>query len=154
MREICCGVCGNEVKPGLRRCPFCESVLELVLPGQLDLHKIINLKQGMPTVEQALLRLDRELAQARLEHRRVLTLIHGYGSSGAGGLIRQEVRDRLLYLQHRGGISAVIFGEDFSSRSGPCRDLLRRFPVLRQHHDLNRGNPGITLVVVTDIKGG
>ncbi len=148
MREICCGVCGNEVELGLRRCPFCESALEIFLPGQLNLHKIINLKQGMPTVEQALLRLDRELAQAKLEHRRVLTLIHGYGSSGAGGFIRQEVRDCLLYLQHRGGISAIVFGEDFSTRSGPGRDLLRRFPVLRQHHDLNRGNPGITLAAL------
>lgn len=148
MRDICCGVCGNEVEPGLRRCPFCESELELVLPGQLDLHKIVNIKQGMPTVEQALLRLDRALAQARLEHRRVLTLIHGYGSSGAGGLIRQEVRARLLYLQHRGGISEIISGEDFSTRSGPSRNLLHRFPLLRQHHDLNRGNPGITLAVL------
>lgn len=148
MRELCCGICGNEVDPGLRRCPYCESTLELVLPGQLDLHKIVNLKQGMPTVEQALLRLDRELAQAKLEHRRVLTLIHGYGSSGAGGFIRQEVRARLLYLQHRGGIREIVCGEDFSSRSGPGRNILHCFPVLRQHHDLNRGNPGITLVAV------
>jgi len=148
MRDICCGVCGNEVEPSLRRCPFCESELELVLPGQLDLHKIVNIKQGMPTVGQALLRLDRELAQARLERRRVLTLIHGYGSSGAGGLIRQEVRARLLYLQHRGGISGMVCGEDFSSRSGVGRSLVNRFPVLRRHHDLDRGNPGITLVAV------
>jgi hypothetical protein len=148
MRELCCGICGNEVDPGLRRCPFCESALELVLPGQLDLHKIINLKQGMPTVEQALLRLDRELTQARLERRRVLTLIHGYGSSGAGGLIRQEVRARLLYLQHRGGVSEIICGEDFSTRSGPGRNILRRFPSLRQHGDLNKGNPGITLAAL------
>lgn len=148
MRDICCGVCGNEVEPGLRRCPFCESELELVLPGQLNLHKIINLKQGMPTVEQALLRLDRELAQARFERRRVLTLIHGYGSSGAGGLIRQEVRARLLYLQHRGGISESICGEDFKSASSQIRHLLHRFPLLRQHGDLNRSNPGITLVVL------
>lgn len=148
MRELCCAVCGNEVEPGLRRCPFCESELELILPGQLDLHKIVNLKQGMPTVEQALLRLDRELAQARLERRRVLTLIHGYGSSGAGGLIRQEVRARLLYLQHRGGVSEIICGEDFSTRSGPGRNILRRFPSLRQHGDLNKSNPGITLAAL------
>ncbi|MGR0480925.1 MAG: Smr/MutS family protein [Candidatus Electronema sp. V4] len=148
MRELCCGICGNEVDPGLRRCPYCESALELVLPGQLDLHKIVNLKQGMPTVEQALLRFDRELAQAKLERRRVLTLIHGYGSSGAGGFIRQEVRARLLYLQHQGGIREIVCGEDFNSRSGPGRNILRCFPVLRQHGDLNKGNLGITLVAV------
>jgi hypothetical protein len=148
MRDICCGVCGNEVQPGSRRCPFCESELEVVVAGQIALHKIINLKQGMPTVEQALARLDRELEQARLEQRRVLTLIHGYGSSGAGGIIRQEVRIRLQYLQHRGRISDIVIGEDFSTRSGVGLNLLRRFPVLRQHGDVNRGNLGITLVVL------
>lgn len=148
MRELCCEVCGNGVEPGLRRCPFCESELRLVLPGQLDLHKMVSLKQGMPTVEQALVRLDRELDQARLERRRVLTLIHGYGSSGAGGLIREQVRARLLYLQHRGRLSEIVIGEEFRSASSQTRHLLHRFPVLRQHHDLNRGNPGITLVVV------
>jgi hypothetical protein len=39
-------------------------------------------------------------------------------------------------------------GEDFSSRSGSGRQLLRRFSFLRQHSDLNRANPGITLVVI------
>ena len=148
MREICCAVCGNEVEPGQHRCPYCESPLELVLPGQLNQHKIINLKQGMPTVEQAFVRLDRALSQARLERRRVLTLIHGYGSSGTGGLIRQEVRAHLLYLQHRGSISEIVYGEDFSSRSKQIRQLLNRFPSLRHHHDLNRGNLGITLTVL------
>lgn len=148
MRELCCAVCGNEVEVGLRRCPFCESELELVLPGQLDLHKTVNLKQGMPTVEQALVRLDHALTQARLEQRRILTLIHGYGSSGAGGFIREEVRARLLYLQHRGGIKEIICGEDFKSASKQIRHLLHRFPLLRQHSDLNRANLGITLTVL------
>jgi hypothetical protein len=136
------------VKAGLRRCPFCESELEIVQPTQAALHKTVNLKQGMPTVEQALARLDRELAQAKLERRRVLTLIHGYGSSGAGGVIRQEVRARLQFLKHQRQLNDIVCGEDFSERSGPGRNLLRRFPVLRQHEDLNRSNQGITLVVL------
>lgn len=148
MRELCCGVCGNEVEPGLRRCPHCESELEIVQPTQAALHKTINLKQGMPTVEQALLRLARELAQAKLERRRVLTLIHGYGSSGAGGVIREEVRARLHLLKHQGQLNEVVCGEDFSERSGLGRNLLRRFPVLRRHGDLNRSNPGITLAAL------
>ncbi len=148
MRDVCCGVCGNEVKAGSSRCPYCESELEIVRPTQAALHKTVNLKQGMPTVEQALARLARELAQAKLERRRVLTLIHGYGSSGAGGIIREEVRARLQFLKHQGQLNEVVCGEDFSERSGPGRNLLRRFPVLRQHHDLNRSNPGITLAAL------
>jgi len=102
----------------------------------------------MPPVDQALVRLDRELEQARLEGCRVLTLIHGYGSSGRGGAIKQEVRARLQYLKNRGLINDLLAGEEFCIRSGPGRQLLRRFSFLRRHIDLNRSNPGVTLVVM------
>ncbi len=148
MREICCGVCGNEVESGSGRCPFCGSSLEEVLLGQAEPHKIINLKRGMPTVKQALADLEHVLRHARLERRRVLTLIHGYGSSGIGGVIREEVRSQLQYLQYQGKISDIVCGEDFNSRSSQGRNLVRRFPALQRHRDLNRRNPGITLVVL------
>ena len=38
--------------------------------------------------------------------------------------------------------------QDFKSTSSQIRHLLHRFPLLRQHGDLNRSNPGITLVVL------
>jgi hypothetical protein len=149
MREICCPVCGNEIESSYGRCPFCASGLKEVLAAQGgEPHKIINLKRNMPLVEEALARLERELIQARLERRRVLTLIHGYGSTGAGGVIREEVRARLHYLLYQGHVKEIVCGEDFSSRSGPSRNLLRSFPALRRHRDLNRRNPGITLVVL------
>jgi hypothetical protein len=148
MRDISCAVCGNEVEPGSGCCPFCGAGLEEFLPGQGEPHKIINLKRGMPSVEEALARLERELIQARLERRRILTLIHGYGSTGAGGVIREEGRARLHYLHYQGHIKEIVCGEDFSTRSNAGRSLLRRFPALRRHSDLNRRNPGITLVVL------
>ena len=99
-------------------------------------------------MEQALARLATELEQARLERCRVLTLIHGYGSSGRGGKIGGEVRAQLQYLKLKGAINDLLIGEDFSSRTGVGRQIQRRFPFLRQHSDLNRGNRGITLVVI------
>ena len=148
MREVCCPVCGNEVEPGSVRCPFCGAGLEEVLSIQGEPHKIINLKRNMPSVKEALARLEHELVQARLERRRVLTLIHGYGSTGEGGVIREEVRARLHYLHYQGHVKEIVCGEDFSTRSNAGKNLLRRFPVLSRHHDLNRRNPGITLVVL------
>jgi DNA-nicking Smr family endonuclease len=102
----------------------------------------------MPTVAQALGRLDRQLEQAGKEGCRVLTLIHGYGSSGRGGIIREEIQERLQFLKYRGEINDVFPGEQFSTGNGPGRNLVRRFPFLRQHRDLNKGNRGITLVVI------
>ncbi|MCI5178643.1 MAG: hypothetical protein D3911_04835 [Candidatus Electrothrix sp. AW3_4] len=143
-----CEVCGNEVSVDMSRCPFCESKLHFTSPGPKIMHREINLKQGMPTVEQALGRFERRLEQAQQERCRVLTLIHGYGSSGRGGVIREEIREKLQYLKYRKEINDVITGEHFSVSNGPGRNLLRRFPFLRQHRDLNKGNRGITLVVL------
>ena len=144
----CCEVCGNEVEVGINRCPFCEADIELIQPEKRIQQRIVNLEKGMPLVKQALARLTTELDQARLERCMVLTLIHGYGSSGRGGKIGQEVRAQLEYLKQKGSINDLLYGEDFSSRTGSGRQLLRRFSFLRQHDDLNRGNRGITLVVV------
>jgi len=145
--QLFCDVCGNEVDSGINRCPFCESTLQFSSSGQEIPHQEVNLKRGMPTVEQALGRLERKLEQTKKEGCRVITLIHGYGSSGRGGVIREEIRERLQYLKYRGKINDMFTGEKFSTRNGPGRNLIRRFPFLRQHRDLNRGNKGITLVV-------
>jgi len=110
--------------------------------------KTVNLEQGLPTVEQALHRLQQAIAAARHEHIRVLTLIHGYGSSGKGGTIRQECRKTLDYLRSKGEISDVFFGENFNRRSGAVKHLLHRFPELSRHPHLNNANKGITLVVL------
>ncbi len=146
--EFVCQVCGNEVEPGTGRCPFCGAKLKFSAPRRSLQHRVVKLKQGMPTVEQALARLDRELHQARLERCRVMTLIHGYGSTGQGGAIREEIRARLEYLKYQGKINGVLIGEEFTTGNGPGRNLLRRFSFLRQHRDLNRGNRGITLVII------
>ena len=146
--QLLCEICGNEVDSGMSRCPFCESALQFSAPAQGMPHREVNLKHGMPTVEQALGRLERRLDQTRKEGCRVITLIHGYGSSGRGGAIRQEIRAKLQYLKYRGEINDVFIGEHFSTGHGPGRHLLRRFPFLKQHRDLNRGNRGITLVVL------
>ena len=116
--------------------------------AERDFHKVVNLEAGRPIVETALRRLQTELATSRRENLRVLTIIHGYGSSGKGGVIGVECRKFLEYLKGSGAINTFIPGEDFSRRSGPTRDLLRRFPRLADNVNLNRGNRGITLVVL------
>ena len=146
---IICEICGNEQEPGVTTCPYCgaESTAPVISPD-VFLQRTINLEQGMPTVAQALKRLETELKTARLQGYKVLTLIHGYGSSGKGGAIKGEVQRQLQFYKHQKRLNDVIAGVDFSSRSGEGRQLLRRFPALATHSDLNRSNRGITLVVL------
>jgi len=49
----------------------------------------------MPTVAEALQLLERELVRSRQAGGKVVKLIHGYGSTGAGGEIRIAVQKRL-----------------------------------------------------------
>jgi hypothetical protein len=117
-------------------------------PAAAIFHKVVNLETGRPFVETALRKLEIELADARQQNLRVLTVIHGYGSSGKGGVIGVECRKFLEYLKNRGEINTFIPGEDFRQKSGPTRNLLRRFPRLADNVNLNKGNRGITLVVL------
>jgi hypothetical protein len=146
---IICEVCGNEFDRTMASCPFCGAVAKSIDVRSIgSLHRVVNLERGLPTVAQALARLEAELETAWRQKYRVLTFIHGYGSSGKGGAIKDAVRRQLEYYKHQGRINELITGENFSSRSGSGRQLLRRFPTLTTHSDLNRSNPGVTLVVL------
>ena len=100
----------------------------------------------MPTVAQALQHLDRELARARQAGCGVVKLIHGYGSTGAGGEIRVAVQRRLAEMAGRGEIRTCIFGEDWAKSDERAWALIKARTELKQDHDLGRRNLGITIV--------
>jgi len=108
--------------------------------------KIVNLKSDMPQVHQALQQLDRELALARQEKTKLLKLIHGYGSTGAGGDIRIAVQKRLLQMTQDGQLRACIFGENWSKSDDAAWKVLQSHPELKSDSDLGRRNQGITIV--------
>lgn len=147
---IVCEVCGNEREVGCR-CPYCgtrgdESELAERRPFQ---HRTVNLEAGRPTVDLALHRLTKVIDDAIRQKIAVLTVIHGYGSSGKGGVIREECRKTLDHLKNRGTIKDYVAGEDFHKNHQQVKSLLQRFPRLCSDFNLNRNNKGITLVVLS-----
>jgi len=92
-------------------------------------------------------RLALEIDIARNERISVLVLIHGYGSSGEGGVIREECRKILDQLRSTKAIRDYIPG-DGGAKSGPMRSLLRRYPLLRRDRELMSPNPGLTIVIL------
>jgi len=102
----------------------------------------------MPSVAEALQRLERELMQARQEKHTVVKLIHGYGSSGVGGDIRIAVQKRLYEMAERGEIRGCIFGEDWARSNEASWRLLQQKPELKKDPHLGRKNAGITIVVL------
>lgn len=162
-----CDVCGNEIPVRAARCPFCESSQQLAParrprgfgpavrrssggrgPRASPAGSVarINLKEGMPLVADALRTLELQLAAHRTRGSRVLLVVHGYGSSGGGGAIRSAARKELRALLGRGGIRALLAGEDYTEFDEAARALRTRHPALEASFRTDRANPGITLV--------
>ncbi len=144
-----CEVCGNNITAGALSCRFCGSSQSQQSQRKLPFtHRIVNLELGRPVAEMAIKRLMTEISQARMEKVHVLTFIHGYGSSGKGGVIKEECRKMLDYLKSRREIREYIGGESFTRRSPKVKPLLQKHPELEKDKNLNKGNRGITLVVL------
>ncbi len=110
--------------------------------------KIVNLEEGMPTVEQARLRMQYELQAARNEGYTAAKLIHGYGSSGTGGTLRLELQHELRKAVREGKFHAFIPGEDWRISDEATWELLKRFPEWKKDPDLGRNNLGISIVLL------
>lgn len=110
--------------------------------------KLINIEAGMPTVEQAQVRLLSELRRARAERAAAVKIIHGYGSSGSGGKLRTAMRSYLAQLHRSGKVGCYVAGEDWSIFHPAARELLNACPELGRDRDLERGNPGITIALL------
>jgi hypothetical protein len=102
----------------------------------------------MPSVQEALQRLGREIALAREQKHSVLKVVHGYGSTGTGGDIRIAVQRRLHDLAEAGQIRDCIFGENWSKSDDATWRLLQRESDLKSDSDLGRRNQGITIVLL------
>ena len=109
----------------------------------------INLESGMPDVKEALSRLNNRLYGARAAAKPNLPcakLIHGYGSSGTGGAIRNAVRLELRTYKRNRVIQGYMTGEEFGPFSQAGRDLAARYPDIKKDRDWARNNDGITVV--------
>ena len=114
----------------------------------------VNLELGHPTVDAAIRRLTFEINHSRTIGDAVLKIIHGYGSSGAGGRIRVEARNYLSRLKAQGSISTFIPGERFSIFDADTLAALRLCGELRKDRDLERSNNGVTFILIAQKRKG
>ena len=110
--------------------------------------QIINLEDGHPTVEEAITRLRLELATLKHLGIKTIKVIHGYGSSGEGGSIRQACRTYLRGLKLRKSIKAFCPGEHFGPFEQEGREIAKLDASLRKDPDWARQNDGITVICI------
>ncbi len=115
------------------------------MPGKM---RTIILKEGRPTVEEARTRLNTELESAHRGGIVALKIVHGYGSTGVGGALRDAIRASLRKRRKEGRIRAFVTGEHWDSLDETARLLIDACPELSRDADLGRYNEGITMVLL------
>jgi hypothetical protein len=144
-----CETCGNPIPAQAFTCRFCYASQSVEnFPKTQERVIRSNLEAGLPTVEQALERLERDLREARACEAKVVRVIHGYGSSGRGGKIRDAVRRELGRKLARGEVKDVTPGENYSSTTNAGRDLLSRFRELQPTERSDSNNPRLSIVEI------
>jgi len=143
-----CEICGNEIPEESAICKFCGSPQRsLRRPvGPKANIRVINLEAGKPTVADATVRLEADILRAKQAGAKVVRVIHGWGSSGAGGKLREACRGYLGRQLRSRQIKGFVAGDDYSAATVAGRGLMSRHPDLRKSERSDAGNPGITFV--------
>ncbi len=108
----------------------------------------VDLEKGMPTSKAAMKRLKLELMTVRRIGVDCVKIIHGYGSSGKGGVIKLKTRKYLRTLKTEGKISFICAGESFGPFEPDGRKAVELKPALRSDNDWARTNSGITIIIL------
>lgn len=110
--------------------------------------KVCNIEKGLPTVGQAQKRIEEEIAAAKFGKWTCMKLIHGYGSSGKGGQIKNSLPSFLDTQMRKGNIRNYIRGEDFSIFDSGTQKAMLQYPDLSGDSDLGQCNHGITIILL------
>lgn len=107
--------------------------------------KSYNIKIDMPTQILAKQRLDMIL---KYEREPIIKIVHGYGSTGVGGVIKDMVRKELDERIQKKEIKVYIPGEAFGSLFGFDQWIRTYQHLLKKDPEYKRNNPGITYIIL------
>ena len=110
--------------------------------------KEVNIKYDLPVAADAVKRVTYNIRNGQKLGAAAVKLIHGYGSTGKGGVIRRETRRYLEDQKRKGFIKDYIPGENFSIFDEATRAAFAVCGELRRDPDLDRHNNGMTIVVL------
>ena len=106
----------------------------------------------MPSVQEAIVKMELEIEIGKLEGVVAIKFIHGYGSNGVGGLICNQVRALMPSLKKQRIIKDYIFGEDWAIANAKAFNLITKLKDCYNDEDLNHQNAGMTIVVIGEQK--
>ena len=141
-----CSECGNPRGLLPEACPACGS--EDPPFAQVDFWKI-DLERDAPLVEEALDHLDRAVRAGSAAGLRALIVVHGYGSSGAGGRIGWAAREGLENNHWADRVAEFIRCEELTPGSPLLSHLMRHRAALAAEMRRSRmlGNAGVSVLI-------
>lgn len=142
-----CPQCGNARLLLPETCPACASTEAPY--AHVEFWRV-DLEKGAPTVEEALDHLDRAVRSGAAAGLRALIVVHGYGSSGAGGRIGWAVREGLANNHWADRISEYLCCEELTKDAPLLIDLARhRGPLVAElRRSRMLGNAGATVLML------
>lgn len=148
-RSVLCPDCGNPRGTLQKICPFCGSSEIPAVPKKVGGIFTLNLEEKLPTVDQALEKFDHTLSELSGTAVKVVKVIHGYGSGGKGGRIKEAIRQELIYQRLTHIIHSYYAGEDLQPGKEAYQELNKQNPTIKNILTKDMlGNPGITLVIL------
>ncbi|MCR3921887.1 MAG: Smr/MutS family protein [Firmicutes bacterium] len=105
----------------------------------------VNLEAEMPTVEVAIQRMKNALTTYKRQGCKAVILIHGYGSTGVGGSIKNAVKKSLADRSLRGIVRTSASGEQWLDRK---REMISMCKALENYDFRIASNAGVTVVIL------
>ncbi|HOJ86445.1 MAG: hypothetical protein ACP5SD_08450 [Elusimicrobiales bacterium] len=110
--------------------------------------KEIIIKEGMPTLEEARKLLLEIIDREKKAGTKAFILIHGYGSTGVGGVLKIGLRKSLNLRKKEGKIFSFYPCENWSILKKECQEIEKICPSVTNDRNLLIRNPGATLVIL------
>ena len=143
-----CAQCGNSRPLLSEACPACASI---EVPYAHVESWRVDLEKGAPTVDEAMEYLNRAIRVGAAAGLRALIIVHGYGSSGAGGRIGLSARERLASNHWADRVDEFICCEELTRNSPQLTHLCRHRTALAEELRRSRmlGNAGATILMLS-----
>ena len=108
----------------------------------------IDVKSEMQTCLMAGAQLEIEIDACKLGGFNALKVIHGYGSHGVGGAIKQEIHNRLKQMKSQNKIKDYIPCEKWTPNNPKRKMAIECCDELLADSDLRMLNSGVTIVLI------
>ena len=110
--------------------------------------RVINIKEDNPNSDFAMYLLDQEINYSRAIGNRVIIVIHGYGSHGRGGVIKEAIKHYLPELKKKHIILDYVFGENWGDLNETKKLICSISPDIILNKNLQGLNSGVSVVLL------